>query len=106
METRETPVVEHIAGRWATVTEASCVRPGKESTNCTVCGLEMTREIPALGHEVGRWVTREEATCVTPGSEIGSCLRCGQDITREIPAKGHTWSWGYCADCEVEQGSN
>jgi len=71
-----------------TSTEPDCVKPGRTTSVCTLCGYETAEEYPALGHD---YVTQmdTEPTCTDDGFYKGKCSRCGNVVTETEPAHGH-----------------
>ncbi len=83
-----------VSDTWTVVTEAQCLKDGKQVKACVDCGLVMEEEsIWKLGHS---FVIQEGTapTCTESGNEdYKRCSRCGYETIREeVPAIGHSFS--------------
>lgn len=107
-----------------TILEPTCGTPGKETSVCTKCGLEVEeRIIPATGdHVMDDGEITKVSTCTVKGTKTFSCTKCGEVLkTEEMPLADHTKDDGvlieestcdkagillyYCIDCGAECGT-
>lgn len=86
----------HKVSDWHVKTPATCVNPGVQHKECTVCGEEQVSrpyELSPKGHTYGNWVVTEP-TYDKDGKRVKTCTRsgCNATITETIPkiAKDHT----------------
>ncbi|MDO4380843.1 MAG: fibronectin type III domain-containing protein, partial [Clostridia bacterium] len=84
----------HNFEKYISNNDATCIKNGTETANCTRCGITDTRE--AKGSALGHKPTPDkniEPDCTNPGKAGGShCSVCGAVVTQPtiVPAKGHT----------------
>lgn len=83
--------VGHVPGAWTESEPAGCVTPGKEKTNCTLCGDEMQRDINPVGHSFGDWQSVTPADCSGPGKDERECTRCHTKEPRDVSPLGHSF---------------
>ena len=94
----EIPMIDHIAGSWETVKEATCITSGVKHHVCQMCGVVLESEqIPALGHDMVK-KSAKAPTCSEIGyNEHETCTRCSVSTINEIKKLPHTP--GTAADC-------
>lgn len=101
----------HVPGQWAEAEPAGCTAPGKEKTNCTLCGGEMQRDIDPIGHNFGEWKNVTPAGCTTSGKDERECSRCHAKEPRDVNPLGHAFSSpvvtkpASCKEAGIETGT-
>ena len=94
----EIPVIDHVAGEWETVREATCISTGAKHHICQGCGVVLESEkIPALGHDMVKTPAKEPTCSETGYTEHETCTRCGLSNISEIKKLPHTP--GAAPDC-------
>lgn len=81
----ETPIGDHAAGEWMTLTPASCETDGMQSQMCTVCGEVVAIQAIPAGHQFGKWSIQEMPTTTAEGVQVRECSECGHVETKVIP---------------------
>lgn len=84
---------------YVTTKAATCTQDGRQTYQCTKCGLVNTqapgKTIPKLGHNMKR-VTTKQPTCGATGTYVTKCTRCGvgdPNGNGSIAATGnHNWT--------------
>ncbi len=81
---------------WVIDKAATCLVPGSQHRDCTVCGLleaRVTEEIPLdteNGHKFYREKVTLEPTCTETGKRTKTCRYCAETVLVEtLPALGH-----------------
>lgn len=87
--------------------EATCTRPGSQSTHCSVCGETTNPEvIPALGHTGGVATCSSQAVCDKCGQPYGSYGNIHNwdagVVTKPATATEDGIKTYTCIDCQIE----
>ena len=107
-ETTEPPH-EHAWSTWSTVTEATCIKAGKQERSCS-CGEKESQTLQAIGHKE-TVIKGYAATCTASGLTDGKrCTVCGDMLVQQnaIPSVGHNEMVenGYAATCTASGLTN
>ena len=106
------PMIEHVAGEWEVIKEASCVETGIKQKKCVNCDAVIeSQEIPVNdNHQYGSYVSNHNQThtriCNHHGEvkEVSACSYTGTVIPPTCSEKGYTiYKCIYCQDSYQDQ---
>lgn len=104
--TEERKLLDHEAGDWETVSEATEAEEGKSVQKCKVCGQVIAEKtLPKLEHTHNYVETdRKDNTCEEDGYVEYTCEKDGDSYRTILKATGHAWKDGEttAATCEKD----
>ena len=87
------PALEHDAGGWVTIVDASCTTDGLQVRYCIHCNIVVEESaIPSFGTHIawGDWIEDKAASCTENGLRHRECAYCHEVESEIIYALGHT----------------
>lgn len=103
--TEERKLLDHEAGDWETVSEATEAEEGKSVLKCKVCGQVIAEKtIPKLVHTHNYVETdRKDNTCEEDGYVEYTCEKDGDSYRTILKATGHAWKDGETTSATCEK---
>ncbi len=107
--------VSHIWGTYVSNNDATCVKDGTKTAECTRSGCLATNTVQdvgsATGHNFGDYVSDGDATCVKDGHMTRTCRNKGCTATETVVEKGsalgHVFgAWVYNDDATCTRGGS